>query len=65
MQRHLSPHVGQDYCLCYLSSSCAQVWRELLVQAWEEEWKLAEGEEVPVGYSQEQEGLLGVQEHPG
>lgn len=38
------------------------------MQAWEEEWKLAEGEEVPVGYRQEQEGqeLLGVQEeHPG
>lgn len=36
------------------------------MQAWEEEWKLAGGEEVPVGYSQEQERLLGVQEeHPG
>lgn len=36
------------------------------MQAWEEAWKLAGGEEVPVGYSQEQEGLLGVQEeHPG
>lgn len=36
------------------------------MQAWEGEWKLAEGEEAPVGYSQEQKGLLGVEEeHPG
>lgn len=32
------------------------------MQALEEEWKLAEDEVVPVGYSQEQEGHLGVQE---
>lgn len=36
------------------------------MQAWEEEWRLAEDEVVPVGYSQEQGGHLGVQEeHPG
>lgn len=36
------------------------------MQAWEEEWRLAEDEVVPVGYSQEQEEHLGVQEeHPG
>lgn len=32
------------------------------MQAWEEEWRLAEDEVVPVGYSQEEEGHLQEQE---
>lgn len=31
------------------------------MQAWEEEWRLAGVEVVPVGYSQEEEGHLEVQ----